>query len=134
MLAFTRGLGGTKPLFPTPKRKEACPLWTLSGAYNLLPHPSPVPDHQHTWSVSYYGYDYLLHGRLKLYLAWKLSGTQISCHNQCDSKYLFRWIFKKFFQLDHSSGGFLKSEIHIIGQALSKNKLLVSQPCVDPPS
>ena len=93
-----------------PQEKGRCPLWIPFGASNLLPHPGPVPGHQHTWSVSYHGYNYLLHNQVKLYIAWKFSGAQIRYHNQCDSKYLSVWIFKKFFRLDHSSPGFFLNQ------------------------
>lgn len=72
-------------MLPTPRRTKACLLQMPFKAYNLLPHPGPVLVHQHTWSVSYSEYNYLLYKQAKLYLTWKPSGAQISHQNQCDS-------------------------------------------------
>lgn len=89
-----------------PKRKKACPLWMPFGNCNLLLHPGPALVHQHTCSVSYSGYNYLLYNQLKLCIAWKLSSAQISHHNQCDLNTYLAGFFKTNYPLDHFSPGF----------------------------
>lgn len=76
-------------LFPTLRRRETCLLWMPYETYHLLPHPGPVPVHQHNGTVSYSGNNMQ---------RWKIPGVHVSYHNQRDSKYLFSWNFFKLFR------------------------------------